>query len=394
MTEILQQCEDYISKFYQENIGKDLVFHSLKHIRRTVEAVRLIGSESGLEPEELELLEIAAWFHDAGHAHTYERHERKSAEIAREFLRERGYPETRIEKIVHCIWATELSYKPKDHLEKILRDADIIHLGKKSFFKRNRELRLERERILEKRYTDQEWTRDDIEFFLDHEFQTEYARNEFGPQKQSNLNELQHRLTKLKKPGASGEADMESQLLNKMKKGKSPDRGVETMFRVTSRNHFTLSSIADSKASTLISISALIISIILSVLVRRLEEQPQLIIPTIMILITLMGTIVFAVLATRPNVTKLGITRDDIKERKGNLLFFGNFLNMSVEDYEWGMHELMDDRDYLYNNLIRDIYYLGLVLGKKYRFLRLAYNFFMYGLIISVIAYILAFSMN
>ena len=172
-----------------------------------------------------------------------------------------------------------------------------------------------------------------------------------------------------------------------------PDRGVETMFRVTSRNHFTLSSIADSKASTLISISALIISIIISVLVRRLAEQPELIIPTVLMLITLLGTIIFAVLATRPKITALHISREDIQKRRGNLLFFGNFIGMSVDDYEWGMQELMNDREYLYNNLIRDIYYLGLVLGKKYRYLSFAYNFFMYGLILSVVSYIIAFAL-
>jgi hypothetical protein len=105
-----------------------------------------------------------------------------------------------------------------------------------------------------------------------------------------------------------------------------------------------------------------------------------------------MGTIIFAVLATRPKVTSFRISREDISQRKGNLLFFGNFINMPVDDYEWGMKELMEDRDYLYNNLIRDIYYLGVVLGKKYRFLRIAYNIFMYGLIASVMGYILAFA--
>jgi hypothetical protein len=129
------------------------------------------------------------------------------------------------------------------------------------------------------------------------------------------------------------------------------------------------------------------------VLVRKLQEDPYLIFPTVLILVTLMGTIIFAVLSTRPKVTSFTISREDINQRKGNLLFFGNFINMPVEDYEWGIKELMEDREYLYNNLIRDIYYLGVVLGKKYRFLRYAYNIFMYGLILSVIGYIVAFAL-
>ena len=394
MTDLIKKTEDYIGNFYCNKINKDLLFHSLKHVQRTVKNVQLLAEESGLSPGDTEILILAAWFHDTGHSQTYERHERKSAEIARDFLREDQYPEDKIEKVMHCIWATDLSYNPKDILAKIIRDADILHLGKKNFFKRNKELRGEWEKILGKKYTDEEWLKSDIEFFSGHEFQTDYARSTFGDQKKANLMLIEKKLshTQEGRPDPMNQNAIEEKLDKKLKKVKTPDRGIETMFRVTSRNHFTLSSIADGKAGTLISISALIISIILSVLVRRIEEQPQLIIPTIMLLITLLGTIIFAVLSTRPKVTSLNLTREDVKQKKGNLLFFGNFINMSVEDYEWGMQELMDDRDFLYNNLIRDIYYLGLVLGKKYKFLRMAYDIFMYGLIASVIAYIIAFT--
>jgi len=394
MTELINEAEQYISDFYSTKINKDLLFHSIKHVKRVVKNVRLLADESGLKQEEIEILILAAWFHDTGHSQTYDRHERKSAEIARDFLQQHEYPEEKIEKVMHCIWATDLSYKPKDILEMITRDADVLHLGKKSFFKRNQELRHEWEKSLGKKYSDEEWLKLDINFLVGHEFQTDYAREKFEEQKKANLAILKDKLEKKQKgkPVIMDPEKMTTESADKLKKIKSPDRGVETMFRTTSRNHFTLSSIADSKAGTLISISALIISIILSVLVRRLEEQPQLILPTIMLLVTLLGTIIFAVLSTRPKVTALGLKREDVEKRKGNLLFFGNFVNMSVEDYEWGMQIVMEDREYLYNNLIRDIYYLGLVLDKKYRFLRIAYNIFMYGLIISVVSYIIAFT--
>jgi predicted metal-dependent HD superfamily phosphohydrolase len=345
MTDLIKNAEEFVGDFYSKKINKDLLFHSLKHVQRTVKNVQLLAKESGLSPEDTEILILAAWFHDSGHSQTYERHERKSAEIARDFLREDQYPEDKIEKVMHCIWATDLSYTPKDILAKVIRDADILHLGKKNFFKRNKELRQEWEKILGKEYTDEQWLKSDIKFFTGHEFQTDYARNTFGDQKKENLMRLEQKLshTQEGKPDPMNQDAIEEKLNKKLKKVKTPDRGIETMFRVTSRNHFTLSSIADGKAGTLISISALIISIILSILVRRLEEQPQLIIPTIMLLITLLGTIIFAVLSTRPKVTSLNLTREDVKQKRGNLLFFGNFVNMSVEDYEWGMQELMDD---------------------------------------------------
>jgi HD superfamily phosphodiesterase len=395
MNDIIQDAENYISDLYKKKMSKELTFHNLKHIKRTVNAANLLAENSGLTQHEIEILNIAAWFHDVGHIQVYEDHEEKSAQMAKQFLQENNYPSDKIDKILGCIRATRLAAEPTNFLEKIMRDADIIHLGKKSYFKRNKELRKEWHDVLGEEYSDEKWIENNIKFFQEHEFQTEYALSKFNQQRLINLAALQEKLDRKNK--STGEImkseSIPDQLAKKVKAVKTPDRGVETMFRLTSKNHFTLSSIADSKASTLISISALIISIILSVLVGKLTEEPNLILPTVFILITLLGTIVFAVLSTRPKVTSFRLTREDISEKKGNLLFFGNFINMPVEEYEWSMQEVMNDRDYLYNNIIRDIYYLGVVLGKKYRYLRIAYNVFMYGLILSVVTYIIAFAL-
>jgi len=101
-------------------------------------------------------------------------------------------------------------------------------------------------------------------------------------------------------------------------------------------------------------------------------------------------TIVYAILSTRPKVSGGTFTREDIKLRKINLLFFGNFYKMGFEDYEWAVKDMMKDYDGLYRNMILDQYTLGLVLAKKYKRLRIAYSVFMFGLIISVLAYIVA----
>jgi hypothetical protein len=55
------------------------------------------------------------------------------------------------------------------------------------------------------------------------------------------------------------------------------------------------------------------------------------------------------------------------------------------------MREMMNDTDYLYGSLIKDIYTLGTVLGRKYKLIRLAYNIFMIGIIVSVLAFGIAF---
>ncbi len=73
-----------------------------------------------------------------------------------------------------------------------------------------------------------------------------------------------------------------------------------------------------------------------------------------------------------------------------NLLFFGNFYKMNYSEYDWGMKRMMHDKEFLYESLINDMYWHGVVLGKKYKLLRTSYTVFMFGLAASIIAYSLA----
>lgn len=171
-------------------------------------------------------------------------------------------------------------------------------------------------------------------------------------------------------------------------------KGIQTMLRLTSENHMRLSEMADNKANILISVNAIIISVILSVLIRKIEVDKHLAIPTFIFLATALTTIIISILATRPKITNGNFTREDILNRKTNLLFFGNFFKSELEEYKWGMSTMMKDPNYLYGTLVDDIYYLGKVLGRKYRLVRIAYNVFMIGIIVSAFAFILAISFN
>ena len=183
-----------------------------------------------------------------------------------------------------------------------------------------------------------------------------------------------------------------SKLKEKLKTAKelTPTRGIETMFRTTAKNHMELSAIADNKANIMISINSIILSVMVSVLIRNLDRYPYFTIPSILLTAVCLTTIVFAVLATRPHVTSGKFDKEDIVNKKANLLFFGNFHRMSLEDYHWGMMQMLKDGDYLYGSMIKDIYFLGVVLGKKYRLLRFSYTIFMYGFVLSIIGFIVA----
>ena len=173
-----------------------------------------------------------------------------------------------------------------------------------------------------------------------------------------------------------------------------PERGIETMFRVTLKNHIALSTIADTKANILLSVNAIIVSLALSNLLPKLDNPSNhhLVIPTIIFVSFTVASVVLSVLATRPNVTSGKFTKEDVRAKKVNLLFFGNFHKMSLVNFEWAMNEMMKDKDYLYSSMTKDLYFLGLVLDKKYKILRITYTVFMTGIIVSVLAFAISFN--
>jgi hypothetical protein len=174
------------------------------------------------------------------------------------------------------------------------------------------------------------------------------------------------------------------------KKGKAgSDRGIETMFRTSYRTHIDLSGLADNKANIMISINGIMISILLASISPKIDSNPWLMLPTAVLLVGMLSSLVFAILAARPRVTSHVVTLEDVRSDSSNILFFGNFISLDEDDYVVGMRELMADTDRLYGNMIRDIYALGQVLALKFRLLRTSYNIFMAGLVMGVALFLL-----
>ena len=157
-----------------------------------------------------------------------------------------------------------------------------------------------------------------------------------------------------------------------------------------------MSDIADTKANILLSVNAIIISLVLSNLISKLDNPSNdyMIIPTIIFTIFSVASVILSIIATRPNVTSGEFTREDVKSKKVNLLFFGNFHKMKLGEFEWAIGEMLKDKDYIYSSLSKDLYFLGVVLNKKYRILRITYTIFMVGILISVLAFAISFKMQ
>lgn len=383
MSRILERTEEFVQRIFAEKIDTRYTYHNLQHTRDVVGYVREIAAGSGLTEQESLPLVLAAWFHDTGFTVSYENHEAESARIAVDFLTAEGSTPELVSQVEAAILATQSGSEPVTIGEKILKDADKFHTGKKGYKKRLAALREEWKLVLGKTYPDAEWYRMNLEYLNGVQYHTPYVQQQAHERRQRNIENL------LELAGAPpGNAQYEP--LKGEDKRKTPDRGIETVFRTTSKNHLDLSAMADNKANLMISVNAIIISITLSTLFSQLELHQHLVIPTVILIAVCLATMIFAILATRPKITKGYLTREDIDKKRGNLLFFGNFYRMPLQDYEYGMRELMKDGEYLYGSMIRDVYYLGLVLEKKYRYLRISYDIFVFGLVIVVAAFLIA----
>jgi hypothetical protein len=230
-----------------------------------------------------------------------------------------------------------------------------------------------------------------------HQFYTTYCKDLLTATKELNMKKLKNKIDKWEsKKEDDEEVAPESNRLSDLEKDKTGlvSKGIQTMLRLTSQNHLKLSDMADSKANILISVNAIIISVVLGVLARKLQEETYLKIPTLIFLTSAVITIILSILATRPKISEGKFTPEDIANKKTNLLFFGNFHKATFDEYNDAMKKMMVDTDYLYGSLVKDIYYLGVILGRKYKLIRLAYNVFMIGIIVSVIAFVIAVSVH
>ncbi|MGB0929814.1 MAG: Pycsar system effector family protein [Chitinophagales bacterium] len=400
---LLKKAQSYVFQFFKERLDTIYVYHDYTHTYETVQAVEELGIGNELKKGEIEMIKLAAWFHDTGYVDTIEGHEKSSLKYARTFLEEHEYSEEKIQIIEGCIMATKMPQSPKNIYEEVLCDADLHHLGSKSFFEKSNLLRIEWGNTNRSKGDEVESLQHEIDFLSQHRYHTPFAQLNLNQRKFKNVVDLKKNLQFAKddrKKRAIKQAEVDRkiekdkfEIERKKSKDEMPERGIETMFRISLRNHVSLSAIADNKANTMLSINALILSITFSTLVPQFGENYALFIPTMILLVVCMLAIITATMSTIPKVTTGTFTKEDIRQKKVNLLFFGNFFNVDLGDYEWGMQEMMKDRDYLYGSLIRDLYFLGKVLAKKYRYLRYCYNIFMYGLVITLIAFVVSFIM-
>ena len=387
--DIIQKAAEFVFALFKDKLSPLYYYHNFNHSLRVVNAVRELSTDDSLTENEKTALLLAGWFHDAGYINGQAGHEERSVALMQEFLKDQQVQSDVVTLAESLIRVTSICAVPKTLPEFIIRDADSAHFASDNYFELCELLRAEWKQTDGKDFTDLAWAKENLNVLNQcHRYYTDYAKTNWQHRKDINVALISERIR-------TSELSEKKSAAKKQKKDKDnrPERGIETMFRTTLNNHTQLSQIADTKANILLSVNAIIISIALSTLIPKLDSpgNAHLVIPTFILIFFNVVSIIFAILSTRPKVTEGAFTRKDIDEKNVNLLFFGNFYKMDLEEYQWAMNEMMKDKEYLYNSLVKDLYFLGIVLHRKYKLLRITYTIFMIGIIASVLAFVIAF---
>lgn len=391
MSDIINKADKFVLDLFKEKLPNSFIYHNYNHTQRVVKSTKELIENSEINVKEEQALLLAAWLHDTGYTVKFAGHEEESVKIAKDFLKENEVEEDIIKMVEECILATKFDSTPTTNLEKIIKDADSSHLAKDYFLDTSEFLRQELQLLNIKNFSPVEWLEENILLFTEkHKYLTDYAARNWKPNKDKNLSAL---LEKKNKASQKLKKEEEKAELKASAKNNNPEKSIQTLFRVTLRNHIKLSDIADTKANILLSVNAIIISLALANLIPQLDAatNKHLLIPTMILIVFSVASIILSIMSTRPNVTSGEFTKEQVEKREVNLLFFGNFHKMPFEQFKWGMNKLIKDKDYVYESMMLDLHLLGIVLQRKYLLLRLTYTVFMIGIIVSVFSYVVAF---
>jgi len=360
-----------------------LVFHSFGRSRALVDATREVAEGAKLDDDDLTAVLLAAWFHDTGYAAGPKGNRKQSAEIARAFLAEQRQPPELAEEVAAAIQATD-SPSPNKLVQEVLHDALLLVIANKNYLALAEQFRLERERRNAEVHSDVEWTKICIAFFDNHQFRTRYAQLEYNAGRAANLVRL-HKLLR-EQVGEAAHQDAEQ-----AKVTKGMGKTVENIFDSLSRNQIQLFKILDRRTSTMIQVNAIMITLIVGLLLRRIEEYRALLMPTLLLLTVNLITIFISIYSMRVGRSSVRrILGSDSAAHDKNVLMFSNDVPWSLEEFRGRMNRLASNWPALQQTLVDDLYFIRKLLLNRTKTLALSYDVFTVGLALSVLSFAIA----
>ena len=383
LTKASQFCLEKINHFK----SKGLIFHNFSFAQNLSTHIYQLGVLNQIEENEILAPQIAAYMLVLGYQENYISPWETAIPYVKDFCTINEIDEGLKEKIIYTIFSMNKNGDPIAIEARLFIDAICSFKWIENLELFRKISRTERQLRSGEYFEDLDWEelilRDllDLSFYLEGSNKIYQERLSFGISEQNEqIQKLQRKIMLLTDSKAFAQIEK-----------KIPTSGIQTFFRTNYRNHINLSAIADNKANIMISVNAVLITVVISILsYKNLSEiEPGIFFPSVIFLCFGLASLTMAVLASRPKVTN-HLDADAVKQGTSkNLIFFGNFVKLTEEEYESAMDNMFKDTNLLYSNLSTDLYYLGKVLDKKYKLLAASYNFFLIGFGITVLFFII-----
>ena len=406
MQDLLDKVRTYGTKIMVKFPDR-IVYHDIKWARRLEDFMDMISEKAELTEREMTLGKICAWiiassyegvkfkFEKDGNMSSNDKEEALKA--AHKFFENKTVTLEVQKEIIDVLKESFYPEKPTSNIGKLVQDAmtaDIVSIGKKSVRKVYEEMIMSDVDISKRKWYDiAEGFVANLEFNLDccHiELQPELEKLALDLAKEKKKLEKSSDLA-LKKELNVSDIELKELKKNLQKSKGRDDRGIQTLFRTTSKNHYTLNEMVDKKASIMITVNSIILSLVLGGIIGEINDHghPHIdarTLPIFLLTLTSMLSIVFALVSIRPIDTHGEFTEDEVRNKEGNLLYYGNFHNMAERDFEWAFLQMMNDKDFMYGSLIKDLYYQGQKLAGKYKNIRKSLTIFLIGIVLAVLS--------
>lgn len=167
-------------------------YHQYHHALDVMDRSIYLAQKEWLSAKEIEIMALAAIFHDTGFVIQYDKNEPIWAKIARNYLKSMLYDDESIALIEEIILATDPSYKtPKNIYEKIIKDADLDNLWRDDFLDKSKNLNKELSAIKNIKIIEPDWQHGVINFLAEHKYYTNTQIEERQLKKELNKQKLQ-----------------------------------------------------------------------------------------------------------------------------------------------------------------------------------------------------------
>lgn len=387
------------------NFPEAVIYHDIDYALRLIKNVERISINENLSQDDTDIAKTVAWAFTTGFdrlksnfdngifENNLTQNAQRNAKVIFNKL-DIGQSEL-AKKILLALERINMPRIPETNIEKVVCDsitADLVCRGDDSILKKIYQEILLHDVNLSK----SNWYDVIINMSSQVDLHTQYGKEEIAPKLSDVIESVkleQRSIEDATQKVITKELEISDKELKKLKKrvknmkGRD-DRAIQTLMRTTSKNHYTLNEMVDRKANIMITVNSIILSLVISGIIGKAElEHPIHYLPVALLALTSISSIVFAILSILPNRTQGKFTEEEIRGKQGNLLYFGNFHEMKQRDYEWGMLQMMNDSEYLYSSMVRDIYYLGKILHSKYSLIRWSLRIFLGGFVVSLITF-------